>query len=41
VGTAVGVGVPWLFHRRRDEHRLTLAPIATPQTTGLALAGVF
>jgi membrane-associated phospholipid phosphatase len=40
-GTAVGVGVPFLFHRGNDEHRLTLVPIATPGITALALAGVF
>jgi membrane-associated phospholipid phosphatase len=41
VGTAVGVGVPFLFHHQGGEHRLTLVPVATPQSTGLALAGVF
>ena len=41
MGTAVGVGVPYLFHRQSDEHRLTLVPLTTPTFTGLALAGAF
>jgi len=41
VGTTVGVGVPWLFHRQSDEHRLTLVPLSSPSLTGLALAGTF
>ena len=41
VGTAVGVGVPFLFHRGSNAHRLALVPVATPGVTALALVGVF
>jgi membrane-associated phospholipid phosphatase len=40
-GTAVGVGVPYLFHRRRGEHRIALVPLADADHAALVLSGIW
>jgi membrane-associated phospholipid phosphatase len=43
VGTAVGVGVPFLFHRqrRRGASELTMVPTVDRQVSGIALVGIW
>jgi membrane-associated phospholipid phosphatase len=39
VGGAVGVAVPYLFHRGRSEHRVALVPVADADHAAIVLSG--